>query len=269
MPTAHPFAPPPPPREHGAWAMLVLPPLLGAATAWPPGASALLLVAGLILLFLARHAAVPSAARAVQGKAIASGTLLPRLAWSVFYLAASLGLLLLALRLTPPLSRGATLSVVLATAVLGGAQTLLALAGRERSTAAEVLGMAGLALSAPLVAVASGAPLQGRAAGAGLLALAYFLMSLAYVRAVRRLWRGDRRAVGGCVAAHAALLLVLAGLWRLGWLPGLALLATAPVVVRAAGGLLSPPPTLRALGFREIGVAVLFTAIAAAALLLG
>jgi hypothetical protein len=173
------------------------------------------------------------------------------------------------LRLTPPPARGATLSVALATAVLGGAQALLALAGRERSTATEILGMAGLSLSAPLVAVSSGAPLDGRAAGAGFLALAYFLMSLAYVRAVRGLWRADRRAIGRCAAAHVVLLLGLAGLWRLGCLPGLALMATLPVLARAAWGLLSPPPTLRALGFREIGVAVLFAASAAAALASG
>lgn len=249
--------------------MLALPPILGAAVAWPPGVAAALLVAGLVLLFLARHAAVPQAARAVQGKAIASGALRARLLWSALYLGASLVLLLSALRLTPPAARAATLSVVLATAVLGGAQTLLALAGLERSTAAEILGMAGLALSAPLVAVSSGAPLYGRAAGAGLLALAYFLMSLAYVRAVRRLWRGDRRAIGRCATAHLVLILGLAGLWRLGWLPGLALPAILPVLARAAWGLLSPPPTLRALGLREIGVAILFAAIAAAALAFG
>lgn len=249
--------------------MLALPPLLGVAAAWPPGLAALPLAATLLFLFLARYAAVPTVARLTQGKALPPGTLAPRLLWSVLYLVAGLGLLIAALRLTPAWTRAATLSVALATALLGGTQTLFALAGRERSAIAEVLGMTGLATAAPLIVVASGRPLDGRAVGVGLLALAYFLSSLAYVRAVRGLWRGDRRAAGCCVAAHAGVLLGLAALWSLRWLPGLALLAFVPVMARTAWGLPSPPGTLRALGFREVGVALLFAAIAVSALARG
>jgi len=249
--------------------MLALPPLLGVAAAWPPEAAALPLAATLLFLFLARYAAVPTVARLTQGKAVPPGTLAPRLLWSVFYLGAGLGLLLAALRLTPPWSRPATLTVALATALLGGAQTLFALAGRDRSTTAEVLGMTGLASAATLIVVSSGRPLDGRAVGVGLLALAYFLSSLAYVRAVRGLWRGDRRAAGRCIAAHAGVVLGLAALWSLRWLPGLALLAVVPILARTFWGLASPPGSLRVLGFREIGVAVLFTAVAAATLARG
>jgi hypothetical protein len=244
--------------------MLAIPPLLGAAAAWPPGVAAIPLAAGLLCLFLARHAAVPAAARVAQGKSPPKGTLSHRLLWSALYVGASLSLLVAGLALVPARSRTETLSVALAIAALGGAQTIFALAGRDRSTPAEILGMAGLAASAPLIVVSAGRPLDGGAAGVGLLALAYFLSSLAYVRAVRRLWRGERRAIGWCAAAHAGILLGLVVLVGCGWLPVPSLLAMAPVLVRTAWGLVSPPGTLRALGFREIGVAVLFAALAAA-----
>jgi hypothetical protein len=249
--------------------MLAVPPLLGAAAARPAGAAAALLSAALLFLFLARYAAVPAVARAVQGKPAPPGALPPRLLWSGLYLGTSGGFLLGALSLTPSPSRAAALSAALVTATLGGAQTLFALAGRDRSTPAEILGMAGLASAAPLIVVSAGRPLDGRAAGVGLLALAYFLSSLAYVRAVRRLWRGDPRAGARCVAAHAAMLLGLLALWRLRWIPALSLLSFTPVLARTAWGLVSPPGTLRILGFREIGVAVLFVVVAMAALASG
>jgi hypothetical protein len=249
--------------------MLAIPPLLGAAAGWPLLPSALLLAAALLLLFLARHAAVPTAARVVQGKAVSPGLLPARLLWCGLYVAASLGFLVAGLRATPPASRGSTLAAALATALLGGAQTVLALAGRDRSTIAELLGMAGLASAAPLIIVSCGRPLDGRAVAVGLLAFAYFLSSLAYVRAVRRLWHADRSAAGRCLLAHAGVIAGLVVLWGLGWLPGVSLLALAPVVARTVWGLVSPPGTLRALGFREIGVAVLFAGAAALALPLG
>ena len=52
------FGPPPLPREHGAWAMLYLPLVLGVIVAWPvPLVPGSLLVASTTAAYLAQHAA--------------------------------------------------------------------------------------------------------------------------------------------------------------------------------------------------------------------
>jgi hypothetical protein len=258
------LAPPPLPHEHGAWMMLAIPLLLGMAAAWPPSAAAWLIVPALALLFLSRSAAVPAATRLIGGKKAPEGFVLRRGIWSLVYLVAAVLLLAAAWSLSVPGARRRLLAVGACTLVLGGAQTAFAFADRARSIWGVLLGMAGLASGAPLVVAAAGRPLDRRAIGAGLVAMLYFATSLAYVRAVRGLWKGEGTALRRCFAAHAAVAGALATLAAGSFITPLLAAAFVPAYVRTAWGLLRPPSNLRVLGWREIGVAVLFALIATA-----
>lgn len=262
------FRPPPFPREHGAWAMLVIPLLLGLAVGRALETAALLLLPAMTFLFLSRYAALPAAARLIEGKPALPGYLARRFFWTGIYLSGCLACFLGALAQTAPGARRAALGVAVVTVLLGGAQTVAALAGRGRSLWAELLGMAGLASAAPLVAAVSGHPVDARALGAALLALAYFVSSLVFVRAYRARARGEARAAVPCLAAHAVLGALLALLWMTGFIPAGALAAFIPVFTRTAWGLMSPPKNIRALGWSEVAVALLFTGMVLAALAL-
>jgi hypothetical protein len=248
--------------------MLAIPLLLGLAAAWPPAAAAWFIVPALALLFLSRSSAVPAAERLIEGKKAPEGFVLRRGVWSLAYLVVAALLLVAAWSLLSPDARRRLLAVGACTLVLGGAQTALAFADRTRTVAAVVLGMAGLASGAPLVA-AAGRPVDRAAVGAGLVAMLYFASSLAYVRAVRGLWKGDRAALNRCLVAHATVATALAGLMGGSFITPLLAAAFVPVYARTAWGLRRPPANLRVLGWREIGVAALFALIATASFAVG
>ena len=247
--------------------MLAIPLALGLCAAWPPGAPSALLAAAMVLLFFSRYAALPAALRLASGRTPPEGFVRRRFLWMAIEMAGAFACFIAALRLAPPAARPATAAAALATAVLGGSHTALVFASRDRTWWGETIGMAGLASAAPLLQVAAGRPLDGRAVGVGLLALCYFLSSLAWVRAFRSIGKGGERAYAGCVAAHAAILLGAAVLWALGWVPALAVVALVPPFARTAWGLRFPPRNLLALGWREVTVAILFATLAAAAYL--
>ena len=258
--------PPPLPREHGVWAMLAIPLVLGLAAAWPPAAAAWLLVPAVVLLFLSRDAAASAAERLLDGRKTPAGYIGRRMIWG--FLEACVAVLLVAASWTvaAPGARGRLLGAAAITLVLAGVHTLLVLADRDRSVPGELIGMAGLASAAPLLVAASGRPLDRRALGAGLIAWLYFATSLAYVKAVRGLWKNDRRARRRCVAAHAAVAGALASLVAGACITLPLASAFVPVYTRTAWGLRHPPANLRVLGWREAGVATGFGLIAIAAL---
>jgi hypothetical protein len=247
--------------------MLAIPLVLGLAVVARPGAAPLLLVPAMTFLFLSRYAALPAAVRLAQGKAVPPGVVAHRFLWTAVYLGTSLACLVAALSLVPPGAFAVTLLVGAATTILGAAQTLLVFLGRGRSIGGEFLGMTALASAAPLVVAASGRSVDGRAIGAGLTALIYFVSGLAFVRAYRAVVKGRGGAVSTCVLAHAVLGGLILLLWSAGWMPAGTLLAFSPLFARTAWGLLVPPRTLRILGWREVAVAILFTGGAVAALL--
>jgi hypothetical protein len=255
----HLTAPPPLPYEHGAWAMLLIPLILGLAAAGPPAAAAWPVVPAMTLLFLSRSAAVSAAKRLIDGKKAPEGFTGRRVLWSLLYTGGAAILVVLAWSLEAPGARGGLLAVAACTLLLGGLHTGLALADRDRTLPGLMIGMAGLASGAPLVVAAAGRPLDRHAIGAGLVALLYFATSLAYLKAVRGVWRGDRAPVRRCVAAHAAVATALATLLAGDFITPLFAAAFVPVFARTAWGLRRPPSNLRILGRREIGVAALFT----------
>ncbi len=262
MKTARLFAPPPLPHEHGAWAMLAIPLLLGLAAAWPPAAAAWLMVPAMGFLFLARYAAVSGATRLIAGKRMPEGFLGRRAIWSVLEIAAATLLGMAAWILAPPEARGLLLAAGAVTLVLGGVHTGLAFAGLDRRPPGVLLGMAALASGAPLIVAAAGRPLDRRAVGTGLVALLYFATSQAYVKAVRGSWKGDRVPLRRCLAVHAAIAGALAMLADRSFITPLVVAAFAPVYARTLWGLARPPANLRVLGWREAGVASVFAGIA-------
>ena len=80
------MGPPPLPREHGAWAMLAIPLVLGFADAGRPSVATVLLIPSMALLYLARQAVVPAATRVVEGRASPPGYLARRASWAAIYL---------------------------------------------------------------------------------------------------------------------------------------------------------------------------------------
>jgi len=238
--------------------MLALPVLVGllAAGRVPPGA--LLIVPASILLFLGRFAAIPGGTRVTRLDAA-------RLAWTGIYFAGSAACLVAAVAAAPSVRRGDALLLAAGTGLLGAANAGLVLAGQGRRALTEALAMASVAATAPLAMVLATRPLDGRALGVGALCLAYFLSTLAFVRAHRRLREeASRRArvVAACTAVHVALVAGLLLLCRADWLPPAALLAFAPPLVRTGTGLARPARNLRILGWREVAVAASFLALA-------
>ncbi|MBZ5640462.1 MAG: YwiC-like family protein [Acidobacteriia bacterium] len=260
------WKPPPLPPEHGAWVMLAIPLLLGLAAAGPPRAASLLVPPAMIVLFLARAAALPAAVRVAERKASPPGYLERRAVWASIYAAgAAAGFVAAAAAADPP-ARPAALAVGSIVLLLGAAHGALALFRKDRTLGAEIVGMGALAAGAPLVLALAGQPVGARAAGLGLLSLAYFASTAAFVRAFVLLGTRRRTAVLGCLGAHAALAVLLIGLWAASWIPAGTLVAFVPVLARVAWGLSSPPRNVRALGWREAWVAATFSAIAIAAL---
>jgi hypothetical protein len=260
--------PPPLPKEHGAWAMLCTPLLLGIAAVRFVQPAAFLAAAAVVLAFLGRSAAVPSAMRWLAGKPLPEGHLGRRLGWLSLYMGASAACLSSAILLAPPPVRSAAIGSAVVTGLLAAAHSGFALAGRERTIAGEIVGMAGLASSSPLLLAVSGRPLGGPALGLAGLSLAYFLSSLSFVRAYRAPATAHRLAVGACLAAHLLLAAAVGALWWMLWIPPLAALAFVTVLARTVWGLLAPPKDLRALGLREVIVALVFVSLAALGLAL-
>ena len=248
--------------------MLAIPLILGLAAAWPPAAPAWLVVPAMGLLFLSRYAAVSATKRLIGGKTSPAGFIGRRILWSVVGFVVAALLIVAAWSLSAPEARGGLFVAAAVALVLGAAHTLLTLLGLDRTIPGEMLGMAGLASGAPLVVAASGRAFDRQALGAGFVALLYFATSLAYVKAVRGLWKGDRVPVRRCVAAHAAVAGALGTLTAGAFITPFFAAAFVPVYARTAWGLIRPPAGLRVLGWRELVVAVLFTLIGIVALAL-
>jgi hypothetical protein len=216
------------------------------------------------LLFMSRYAAVAAATRLVDGRKTPEGFIARRALWSAIYIGAGAALFALAWRLAPQGARRGAVAAAAVTLVFGVLHTALVFAGRDRTVPGEMLGMAGLASGATLVMTMAGLPLDRRSVGAGMLALLYFASSLAYVRAIRGLWKGDPTQRRRCAIAHVVIATAAAQLAAGAFIPLLGAAAFLPVLVRTAWGLIAPPANLRALGWREVGVSVAFALVAIA-----
>jgi hypothetical protein len=263
------YTPPPLPREHGAWTMLVIPMVFGLAAGGGRVAAAWLVPAATALVFLAHHALVPWAQRAREGRASPPGYAARRLVWGASYLALAGIVFAGATIAAEPGARAGLVAVAGAAAALAGVYAIAAMFGYARTIVAEGLGLAGVALVAPMILAASRHPLDRRIAGGAVLALAYFLSSVAFVRAYDRMRAERGSAIRACLLVHVALAVLLIAVAVLGALPSLWWIAFVPVVARTFWGLAAPPANLRALGMREVAIALTFTALGAILLSIG
>jgi hypothetical protein len=192
--------------------MVILPVLFGAVLAGARVSAAWLVPPSAVLAFLARSAWVPVLQRRMRGKPGPAGWTVPRVFWgSVFAAGAAAGFVAV-IAWTPGATRVPMLVTALAAAACGGAYAAAEALGAGRWVGPELVGMAGLALAAPVMALAAGrSPDAGMYAVAGL-AFTYFASSLSWVRAFGRLREGRARAVAPCLASHALLAAGLVGL---------------------------------------------------------
>ncbi len=229
---------PPLPKEHGSWAMLAIPLLLGLAVApaWHPRALVLLLA--VLAFFLVRYPLallVKIRKRAAADKSALVG-------WAVVYggvAALSGGWLVLfqGLGWLAPLGLVGALLVLFHLWLVSRRQ--------EMSLAGELVGITGLALGAPMAYYAAAGALDHTAAILWLINALYFGGTVFYiklkVRQQPRLPAPDRAAerlvkARACLTYQAAVLTVVILLAAQRWAPLLAPLAFLPVTVKIISG---------------------------------
>jgi len=256
------------PREHGAWAMFIVPLIIGigAGGQWDPNLLPLALTAfGFFLLRYPLMLLVKS--RSADARSSAAR-------WSTFYaaLAAASGIwLLLSTQLWPLIPIGALGFLSLA--------TYLWLAARraEMSLAGEWIGIAGLALGAPSAYLVATHAFDTTAIVLYLLNVLYFGGTVFYIkfkvreqprvvaptaRWLEKLWVGRVT-----ILYHAMALIIVTLLALIGTLPALAAAAFALPTCKAIGGVTTRPARLNIprLGFIELGVTVVFALVVVAA----
>jgi hypothetical protein len=247
------------PREHGAWAVLYGPFLIGAGSAGRLDAEILIFWVAVTAFFLARHP-LSRLARLGAAGPIDADKFSYWMRWFVIYLVAGLAA-------TVPLLFYYKLWYLLP---LGGASALVLLAHlylstkrAERRLLGEFLGVAGLTLTAPGAYYV----LQARADDVALFLwfwnLLYFTSGIFYVK--MRVGCFARKPdshllLWQCALYHLLLLcLIVSWVWW-GRVSQLFLLAFLPIVVRAFAGMLVRQRglNLKRIGYMEIGFTVIF-----------
>lgn len=252
------YSPPQLPREHGAWVMLLLPLVFGLALAGPDPTGAWAIPPAAVLAYLAHAAWVPVIQRRLQGKPAAPQWLRRRILWGVIPLVAALLCFAAAVRLTPGSLRVSLVGVAAAAALGGAVYSAATSLGAGRRTWAELIGMAAMSLTAPMMALAAGREAVPGLVTASFLAFAYSVSALTFVRAYACLDRHKGAATTVCLVVHALLLVGIGGLAAAGWTPPWAPVVFLPVLARTLWGLARPPRNLRLLGLREVWVATSF-----------
>lgn len=264
---------PPLTREHGSWAMLLVPLVVGAAAGEAFSLPVLLFALASLSLFLARH---PLGLLLRPG----SGPALRNLVWSGIFLALGVisGLpLLLRYRLWGLAPLGGA---------LGAAWLLhsyLQRRGLERRAPAQLLGIAALAAAAPGAYLCAGGGWGAAAVSLWGLSFLYFSESITFVPLMVRLrsmrppiptsrdW-GQRWSLGRAAVLSQTLALLLAvALSTAGLAPGPAALALLPQTgkVFLYTFLLPPVATIKRLGWLEVLHSLLFGLLLALAYRLG
>jgi hypothetical protein len=262
VPSAETPAPAPPlarvvlPAEHGGWAFLGEPILLGLAVA-PSWAGACLAVAA-IAGFLARQPLRLFLGDRRRGRRYPRTVLAERAfaALAVSGAAAAAGGFLLA--------RGPVLLALGPAALLGAVALAFDLGLRSREAAAETLAALALGGAAAAVALAAGRPVPLAFALWTLLALRA-LPTIAFVRARLRLDKGEAANTAGALALHVLALGAGALLARGGHAPSTAVAGLALLAARAAFGVSTWRPRVRAawLGAGEVAFGLAYVALLA------
>lgn len=247
------------PAEHGSWAFLGEPVVLGLAVALrapgatPSGGMAATLVAvATVAAFLARKPLRISVTDRREGRRTAR-TARAGLAAAALALAGAAAVTGAAL-----LAQGPVLLAMGLAAPIGAVALAFDLDRRARDAAAEVTAALALAGAAPAIALAAGLPRPAAFALWAILA-ARAVPTVAYVRARLRLEKSHPVRTAEVLALHAAAAGGVALLAREGWVPWAAAVAMTVLALRAAVGL-SPwrlRMTTMQLGLSEIAFGLL------------
>lgn len=251
------------PSEHGSWAMMFTPFVIGAGVAGILSAPLWLCGAAALALFLARQP-LGLLARVRRGKARANDGPAAWF-WSALLLAvaAGAGAWLLLLGRWAILWLAVPAGIVLA--------LTLALSARlgPRQLSVELLGVAGLALSAPAAYVAATGHLDLTAWLTWLLSAAHSVISVLYVRlrideTHDRASHPQRMAV---IGAHGLALAAVVGGALGGWIPPLVMLPLALLLLRAVyvGWRRPRVANIVRFGLAETGFALAFAGLIVAA----
>lgn len=249
------------PKEHGAWAILIAPilvGLIGAPVVSP--AAATLFCLGSLAVFLVRTPLQTLLSKPGDPQA---------LRWLAFYgfLAAGAFLPLIVVLGCWKLLYFAVPSIALL------AENLFAnKAGRRFSAFNEAAGVLGLCLGAPAAYYAASFELDSRAWSMWLLCSLYFLGPIPYVKmaALQHRAANDKAALPALdgmsrlAAVYHALALVVVGVWAAtGGLPALATIPFAAALLKTTLRAARKPERVdfKALGYTEIGYSTLFVAL--------
>jgi hypothetical protein len=238
------------PAEHGGWAFLVEPMLLGLllAPSW----------AGLCLCFAAASAFLLHQPLKVivsdrrKGRVYARTRLAQRFALGY----AGLGAVTFALAILT--ARGPFWLPLLASLPFAALQLAAELRGRGRGLTAETAGAVALAGTAPAILLADNAP-TALALAAWLLLVLRSVSSIVYVRARLRQVHGKPAPTGAVIAVHIACMLVSALLWAGGLANVLAPLGVSLLMLRAGYGLtFSHETRAKVIGMQELVVGLVY-----------
>jgi len=247
--------------------MLIASYVLGVACArsWSP--ASLVLLAGVVMGFMARHAAAAATRLSREDE-----RRLAVWAWAAGY-AAVAGIALAALLFGFGLWRLVPIGIAVAHFV--GFSMALERRRQDRTLYGELFGTLGLTLVVPAAAYVGTGILDLRTWALWILATAFFTAAVFHVRYLTRNKPGQLqnslvrlRAAIPSLVAHAVALLATILLSSRGLLPLLAPAVLLPVVIKAIRAAAAPPcdpiPTRR-IGFIELGHTVAFAVLAAAA----
>lgn len=231
------------PNEHGVWAFLLEPALLGLGLR--PSVAGLAVVAAALAALLAQHPLSLALADLRRGKRFPRTG--PALLLAAAYALAAAAALA-AVRLSgSPWTAFAPLALAVPVALV---QLAFDARNRGRAVSAELAGAVALGAVAAMAVLAGGGSWPA-AAALWLVAAGRNVPSILYVRARLRWQRGQTADRRRPVAAHAVAAAAVAALAVAGYLPWLAVAAFALLTLRAGRGL---GPRARALAAKHVGM---------------
>jgi hypothetical protein len=253
------------PKEHGAWAMLLIPLLIGFGAAGRVGPEALLFLGAVVLFFMARyHLGLLARKRPDQDRLDPAFSASIRWATVFIALGGLFGLALVGLY-----QRWGLLPLAGSAAIFLLLDLYLQRRRLDRTTWGELIGIAGLSITGPGAYIALLGVFDKAAFALWLLPFLYSGSSVFYVKMKVRqrlskkqvLSWGEKWSAGATSALYLGLLLaVTAGLSLLGAVPLFAGLAFLPLVGKVGAGIghLEPNLSIRRLGLRELAYSLLF-----------
>jgi len=250
------------PKEHGAWAMLYVPFVLGGAVAGRVNWPVLLLLLSATAVFISRESLLVYWRARARGRdaAEAGRTLL-----LYFALAVAFG---------SPLILIFELFWLIPLGLIGAALLLIngkqATRMEERGTTSEIMAIAGLTMTAPAAYYTASGRWEMTALWLWLLSALYMASSVFYIKL--RVYRlnprklaEQRQALRSCAFYHSFLIVALPALIFAGSLGLFALIAFTPVLVRTFWGMFMPKTKVNLMraGILEIVYSLVFLVCAA------